>query len=158
MTSPRLVCIATASLLASAGVAAAEEQTLQFRLVTQQVGQPTDLPAIGGHELMAGRYMGVAVFADGRIAHKRFVGIEDVAGDAGTFKGYSTYTFQNGDSLTLAYTGKWDGEGLLGEYRMISGTGAYEGATGTGSFTMQEEPWDEAYLYEGTIKLTLATQ
>jgi hypothetical protein len=83
----------------------AEEEMLRFRLVVQQVGEPTALPEIGGHKLKSGRYMGVAVFEDGRIAHKRFVEVADDTAEAGTYKGYSTYTFVNGDSLTLSYTG-----------------------------------------------------
>lgn len=158
MIDPRLACVVGTLLLAGAGSVHAEEQTLEFRLVTQPVGAPTMLPAIGGHQITAGRYMGVAVFADGRIAHKSFVDVSDDTTEAGTFKGYSTYTFQNGDSLTLAYTGGWDAKGASGEYQMISGTGAYEGATGTGWFKGAEEPWDEAYLFEGAIKLVLATQ
>jgi hypothetical protein len=33
------------------------------------------------------------MFEDGRIAHKRFVDVSDDMAQAGTFKGYSTYTF-----------------------------------------------------------------
>ena len=156
----------TTTLLAAAFVAgsgfaapvAAEEQTLRFKLVIQQVGEPSDLPEIGGHKVTVGEYMGVATFDDGRIAHKRFVDVSDDTADAGSFKGYSTYTFQNGDSLTLGYTGGWDANGLKGDYQLISGTGSFEGATGTGSFKGVDEPWDEANLLEGEFRLTLATQ
>jgi hypothetical protein len=105
-----------------------------------------------------GEYTGVATIEDGRIAYKQFVDVSDDTAESGEFKGYSTYTFQNGDSLTLGYNGGWDAKGASGEYQMISGTGAYAGATGTGWFKGAEEPWDEAYLFEGTIKLVLATQ
>ena len=64
--------------------------------------------------------MGVAVFEDGRIAHKRFVEVSDDTTEAGTYKGYSTYTFVNGDSLTLSYTGSWDANGGRGEYKVLS--------------------------------------
>lgn len=156
----------TATLLAAAWVAAsgfatpvaAEEQTLRFKLVTQQVGEPRELPEIGGHKVTVGEYMGVATFEDGRVAHKRFVDVSDDTTDAGTFKGYSTYKFQNGDSLTLSYTGGWDANGLRGDYQLISGSGAFEGATGTGSFKGVDEPWEQAYLLEGEFRLTLATQ
>jgi hypothetical protein len=145
-------------LLAHAAPVAAEEQTLRFKLVTQQLGEPRELPEIGGHKVSVGEYMGVAVFEDGRIAHKRFVDVSDDTAQAGSFKGYSTYTFQNGDALTLSYTGGWDTNGLKGDYQLISGTGAFEGATGTGSIKGVDEPWDEAYLLEGEFRLTLATQ
>ena len=103
--------------------------------------------------------MGVATFEDGRIAHKRFVDVSDDTAQAGTFKGYSTYTFQAGNSLTLSYTGGWDDKGAKGLYQVISGTGAYEGATGTGEFERAvEEPWDEAMLWDVSFQLTLPTQ
>ena len=41
---------------------------------------------------------------------------------------------------------------------MISGTGKYVGATGTGSFKAIKEPWDSASLFEGSLNLTPATQ
>lgn len=157
MINPRLGYAALATLVLGAGTAMAKEEVLEFRLVTQQVGAPMDVLEIGGHKLTAGRYMGVAVFTDGRIAHKTFVHENDETADAGTYKGYSTYTFQNGDSLTLSYTGAWDSNGERGDYRLISGTGTYEGATGTGSFRSIEEPWEDAYLLEGSFKLDVAT-
>ena len=145
-------------LLPHTAPAAAEEQVLRFRLEVQQVGEPTALPEIGGHKLSSGRYMGVAVFEDGRIAHKRFVEVADDTAEAGTYKGYSTYTFVDGDSLTLSYTGGWDAKGGTGEYQVLSGTGRFAGAKGTGSFRTVEEPWEEALLLEGSFNLTLATQ
>jgi hypothetical protein len=149
---------ATLGLSLAAHTAAAEEQTLRFKLVTQQVGTPSQMPEIGGHKVVVGEYMGVATFEDGRIAHKRFVDMSDDTAEAGSFKGYSTYTFANGDSLTLSYTGGWDSKGATGAYQVISGSGAYEGATGTGSFKSVSEPWEEASMFEGSISVTLATQ
>ena len=155
-----LLLAATSGLMVLAHTApvAAEEQQLRFRLVVQQVGEPTALPEIGGHKLSSGRYMGVAVFEDGRIAHKRFVEVADDTAEAGTYKGYSTYTFVDGDALTLSYTGGWDAKGGTGEYQVISGTGRFAGAKGTGSFRTVEESWEEALLLEGSFNLTLATQ
>jgi hypothetical protein len=153
-----LLIAGTAGLVFVAAPVAAEEQTLQFKLVTQRLGAPNELPEIGGHKVTVGEYMGVATFADGRIAHKRFVDVSDDTASSGSFKGYSTYTFENSDSLTLAYTGGWDGKGARGEYEVISGTGKFAGATGTGSFTGLEEPWNDANLWDVSLALTLATQ
>jgi hypothetical protein len=153
-----LVALSGLTLLGHAAPAAAEQQTLRFRLVVQQVGQPSTLPEIGGHKLGAGQYMGVAVFEDGRIAHKRFVETGDDTDQAGTFKGYSTYTFVKDGSLTLSYTGEWDSSGLRGDYQVLSGTGKFAGAAGTGSFKGLDEPWEEAFLLEGSFNLTLGTQ
>ncbi len=41
---------------------------------------------------------------------------------------------------------------------MISRTGRYAGATGTGSFKGLKEPWEEANLLAGAFHLTLATR
>ncbi len=153
-----LLVAATLALPLLGHAVGAAEQTLRFRLVTQQVGPPSALPEIGGHKVNVGQYMGVATFEDGRIAHKRFVDVSDDTPENGTFKGYSTYTFQNGDSLTLGYTGGWDSNGATGRYTLISGTGAYAGASGTGEFKAIDEPWDEASMFEGSFTLTLATQ
>jgi hypothetical protein len=154
----RLVAAFGLVVLAHPGPAAAEEQTLRFRLVVQPVEVPDPLPEIGGHKVSAGKYMGVAVFEDGRIAHKRFVHVSDDTADGGSFKGYSTYTFENGDSLILGYTGQWDANGLSGFYQVISGTGEFAGATGTGSFKNVDDPWDVANLLDGSFTITLATR
>jgi hypothetical protein len=65
-------------LLAHTAPAAAEEQTLRFKLVARSLGKPAELPEIGGHKVSANEYTGVAVFEDGRIAYKRFVEMDDV--------------------------------------------------------------------------------
>lgn len=138
----------------SAGSATAAEETLKFRLVV--TGDPAatlQVPNIEGRSLYAGHYTGVAILEDGRIAFKDFVGVTDNGGADGNFFGYSTYTFLNGDSLTLKYTGGWSADGFVGNYDVLSGTGAYEGATGTGQFDAAKDPWDDAYLYDVTIKV-----
>ena len=154
------VLAATSSLmfLAPTAPAAAEEQTLHCKLVTHRLDAPAALPEIAGHSVDAGQYMGVATCDDGRIAYKRFVVTSDGAGQSGSFKGYSTYTFENNDALTLSFTGTWDASGERGDYTLVSGTGKFAGATGTGSFKALDEPWEEANLYDISFKLTLATQ
>jgi hypothetical protein len=139
--------------------ATAEEQTLKGRLIVNQpTGTSTALPSIGGHTFNANKYSGVAVFEDGRVAYKQYVESSDDTEAGGDFKGYSTYTFQNGDSLTMSYTGGWKGDGFTGEYKVLSGTGAYAGASGTGTFKSVSEPWQEAAMADITLKLALATQ
>jgi len=46
-----LAAIAGLIFFSHTGPAAAEEQTLRFKLVTQQVGVPSALPEIGGHKV-----------------------------------------------------------------------------------------------------------
>ncbi|MCB1715743.1 MAG: hypothetical protein KDK04_15620 [Candidatus Competibacteraceae bacterium] len=134
------------------GSAIAAEETLEFRLITMTVSETSlDAPNIEGHSVGSAKYTGVAVFNDGRIAHKQFVGIGDHRGAEGNFWGYSTYTFLNGDSLSLKYTGGWGSDGFVGNYEVLSGTGAYEGATGTGHFNTAKNPWEKANLYDVTI-------
>ena len=117
------------------GPAAAEEQTLRFRLVVSLTNVAfAENPNAPGHSVGAGRAVGVAVFEDGRIAFKDFVIANDGTEEAGTASGYSTYTFENGDSLTARFTFEWSPTGAAGDYQVLSGTGAFEGATGTGHF------------------------
>ena len=141
------LCLVAAAVALSAGAARAEEQTLKFRLVTMPVEQVEfTAPSDVGHDLSVSKEVGVAVFDDGRIAHKTFVMMTDSAGAAGEYSGYSTYTFENGDSVTASFTGSWGPETDGGDYKVLSGTGAYDGATGTGRFDGVENPWENTCL------------
>jgi hypothetical protein len=138
----------------AAGSAVAEEQTLRFRLVVSLTNVSfAENPNAPGHSVGAGRAVGVAVFEDGRIAFKDFVIANDGTEEAGTASGYSTYTFQNGDSLTARFTYEWSPTNAAGDYQVLSGTGAFEGATGTGHFEGAEETWKDADLLEGSFTL-----
>ena len=77
----------------------------------------------------------------GRIAKKDFVCFYDGTADAGDFTGYSTYTFENGNSITMKFVGAWSAEGIGGDYEVLSGTGAYQGVTGTGRFDAVGDSW-----------------
>ena len=146
--------IALATLLGAAPVADAAEVTLNFRLVTTDTNC-TVLPVTngGGRTVAARDAVGVAVFEDGRLALKRFVYTEDATQTEGDAHGYSTYTFENGDSFTASFDAHWGAEGLQGTYQVLSGTGAYEGATGTGSFGITTFPWEGANRYDGAFTL-----
>ena len=90
------------------GPAVAEEQILRFRLVVSYTGVAmSENPGVPGHMVGAGEAVGVAVFEDGRIAFKNFVISMDETGEARRASGYSTYTFENGDSLNLKFTYTW---------------------------------------------------
>jgi hypothetical protein len=158
MFGSRLSGITIALMATSSIPISAAEQTLQCKLVVQQVGVPSQLPEIGGHKVSVGEYMGVATFEDGRIAHKRFVDVSDDTAEGGSFKGYSTYTFESGDAITLSYTGGWDSNGMHGDYTVISGTGEFKGATGTGSFKGLDEPWDDASMLDVSLNLSIPSQ
>lgn len=154
MTFPMafLAAVSAGSLLASA--VSAEEQNLRFKLVTSFTSNAEmKLANLPDRSLMAQEAVGVAVFEDGRVAFKQFV-VSSLGGEEdGSFMGLSTYTFENGDALTLKFTGDWSAQGETGDYVVLSGKGAYEGATGTGRFESLEEAWDDASLFEGSFKL-----
>ena len=101
----------------------------------------------------SGPAAGVAVFEDGRIAYKDFVVFTDGTAEEGEWRGYSTYTFENGDLLTLKFTGGWSASGSGGDYEVLSGTGAFEGATGTGRFDGVQTAWEGASLFNGSFDL-----
>ncbi len=154
MTARSLSGLAGLILLLGTGTVAAEEETLKFRLVTRMLsGTSYDAPNIEGRSVHAGKYAGVAVFDDGRIANKEFVFSMDNRGAEGSYTGYSTYTFVNGDSFTLSFTGGWGADRNGGDYVIVSGTGAYEGATGSGTFDAAEAPWEGANLWDASITI-----
>jgi hypothetical protein len=138
------------------GSATAEEQKLKFRVVMREVGgSMMDVAGLKGHAMGAAKYAGFAVFEDGRLAYKKVVSITDGVGETGSYNGYSTYMFQNGDVLVVRFKGGWSPDSNGGDYEVVSGTGAYEGATGTGRFDAVKNPWKDADLYEGTISVKL---
>ena len=67
--------------------------------------------------------------------------------------GLSTYTFENGDALNVRFDGGWSPAGEQLEYKVLSGVGAFEGATGTGELTGVETAWKDASLLEGSFTI-----
>ena len=98
---------------------------------------------------------GVVVFEDGRLAFKRFVYTEDATDSAGDFGGYSTYTFENGETLVAKFAGDWSPAGVKGTYEVVSGSGSFAGATETGIYGTSSFPWEGANLFEGSFTLQL---
>jgi hypothetical protein len=150
----RIAGAATMSALVCAGSAWGGAQNLKYRLVVVDLSI-TDLEAanVPGRSIGVAKSTGIAVFEDGRIAKKDFVRWYDGTEASGDVTGYSTYTFENGDSLNLKFTGGWTPEGEGGDYVVLSGTGAFEGATGTGRFDGVQEAWEDADLLEGSFTL-----
>src|SRR6202042_2290496 len=78
--------------------------------------------------------VGATVSPDGRIGTKDFSVKEDQNGK-GT--GRSTYHFPDGSIVTtdsFVDTATQTGGHVVGKIQIVSGTGAYQGATGSGSF------------------------
>ena len=149
--------IAAAAMAASAIAASvsAEEQTLRFRVVLTKVSTDSlEVANQPGRTMSLERVVGVAVFEDGRIAFKVVTGTVDGTAEQGSYAGYATYTFESGDSITVKYGGEWPSE-AGGTAEVLSGTGAYEGATGTVQFTTVEDPWEDANIDEGIFTINV---
>lgn len=137
------------------GPAVAGEETLPYTLVTKVVGELVhDDPAIEGLALGAGQAVGVAYFEDGRIAAKEYVFLR-FAGEKTPWPlpGFSNYVFQNGDSLQLSFTYGPTDEGVSVDYTILSGTGAYSGATGDGRLLRVKAAWKDAILWKGSLRV-----
>jgi len=154
MLRPMISSIAFAAAgLMVAGPAVAEE--LKFKVVMTEVGGSTlDVEAFKGHSVGATKYAGAAVCAS---PNKTVVSTSESAGETGTYTGYSTYMFQNGDVLVVKFKGGWSPDSNGGDYKVVSGEGAYKGATGTGRFDAVENPWKDADMFEGTISVKRAS-
>ena len=118
------------------------------------------LPEIGGHKVVVGRvHWALPMFEDGRIAHKHFVDVSDDTAKSGEFKGYSTYTFAERRLAHAELHRRLERQAALpDDYKVIAGTGAFAGATGTGHFEAADEKWEKAMLWDGSFSLTLPTQ
>ena len=144
------------ALIAATGGHAAEEN-LEFKLVVKPIEvKKVEAPNIPGQHVMTMKAFGVAYFKDGRVAAKDFIHSEDYKEGIGPFFGYSTYTFEDGSSIIARYEGESKGPNapFHGEYTVISGTGKYAGAKGTGSFDGVPTKWKDANLLDGKFKIT----
>ncbi len=136
------------SLSLSTGATYAGEKTLEFQLVANYL-EPRTLAAknIEDQTITQAKGFGVAVFKDGRIGTNDFILTADKQKGAGTAFGYGTYTFDDG-SITERFTITFDPQGRHGDYKILSGTGAYAGATGSGTFDGIPNPFTADYLYK----------
>ena len=146
--------IGAAAVLATSSIAFAGEQTLEFKLVTKAL-DPMVLQAanVDGQTIMASKAFGVAFFKDGRVAAKDFITSSETHNGSGPVRGFSTYTFEDGSSITASFVGEFkDGKGH-GDYTILSGTGSYANATGTGSFDSVPTKFKGATLWNGVFNV-----
>jgi hypothetical protein len=146
-----------AGLLSGASQASAAERTLEFQLVYRIMeSKKIEVPNVEGQSISQSTVFGVAVFKDGRTAVKDFVAVTDRSKDSMSQFGYSTYTFDDGSTLTLSWkAGSRPGQPYQGEYKVLSGTGAYAGATGSGTFGSAPSKFKDAPVLN--VKLLVKT-
>lgn len=96
--------------------ATAADHALDFKLVVKPLEvKGLEAPNVEGQVVFLNKMYGVAAFKDGRTASKEFICSGDYNKGSGPFVDYRTYP-------------------IHGEYTVVSGTGVYAGAKGSGSF------------------------
>ena len=136
--------------------ATAGEQVLEFKLVTLPVEvKSMDVKQVEGQTIGVMKASGVAYFKDGRVASKEFTYGWDQNKGTGPFFGYSTYTFEDGSAIMARFTGMGQaGKPMHGDYTVLSGTGAFAGAKGTGTFDAVPSKLSGASLFNGRFAIT----
>jgi hypothetical protein len=155
MSKSRLTLF-VAALASTYQPAYAADQVLEFKLVTRNIEvKMHEAKNVEGQNIGVAKAYGVAYFKDGRVASKDFVTSWDYNKGVGPFSGYSTYTFEDGSTITARFTGNARGPGQFrGDYAVLSGTGSFAGVKGTGSFETTPAKFPDASLMNGKFSLS----
>ena len=136
------------SIAASIAAASAGEKTLEFKLFTA-LGEPETPKAanLDGQSAAQPR-AGIVVLKDGRIGTEDFIVVLDNNKGSATVSGRGAYTFDDG-SITAQFSGTL----THGAYKILSGTGAYAGATGSGTYDSLPNPQANTRTYRVTLEI-----
>lgn len=146
----------------AAGAASAQMVERNYQAM-MQVRQSHAFPVLDDADHLVGvaEFRGLAIFDNGEVAVHRYVGWFDMTKGSGEFSGYALWTFDDGSSLRAPYSGSANdigptNFGISANVRDITGTGRYEGASGSGTFAGRRlEPIDvggSTYLL-GTLSI-----
>ena len=139
------------SFLLSIAAAHAGESTLEFEMLAKYFDTSTlNSTNIEGRTITQSKGFGVAVLKGGRLGTVDFIMAVDKQKGAGTASGYGTYTFDDG-TITERFTLAISEQDAHGEYKILSGTGAYAGATGSGTLESLPNPFTSDRFYKGTL-------
>jgi hypothetical protein len=148
--------LACSAILVLSHQAYSADHNLEFRLVVMPVEvRNYEVANVEGQNVSLMKMNGVAFFKDGRVASKHFVFSFDYNKGSGPFYGYSTYTFEDGSTITARFAGTQKaGQLVHGEYTVLSGSGVYAGAKGTGTFDGVSHKLAGANLLNGKFAIS----
>ncbi|MEE9320301.1 MAG: hypothetical protein V3U76_07650 [Granulosicoccus sp.] len=146
------------TMVGTGGNFLAAEQTLECQLYINSSTEDASSVSVpkAGVTLDSTRIGSFCLFADGSVADKQFVVISraEDEGASGSGMGFSIYSFQNGDTLSLKFETTWGSNGLKGIYQVLDGTGSYAGASGDGTITGVESPWETSAIVDIVINVS----
>jgi hypothetical protein len=121
------------------GAALAGSSQLAYQAVVHLTQEHhIDVTSRERHRVGIAAFRGIAIFADGELADYRYDGTYDFQAGSGSFHGYAIWRFEDGSEIRSTYSGKAEtsGEGITfsGAHQVLSGSGRFEEATGTGAF------------------------
>ncbi len=129
-----------AILCVAAGVTGAQAIERGYQAVMHE-RQSQAYPVLedADHVVGVAEFRGLAIFDDGEVAVHRYVGSFDMTKGSGTFRGYALWSFEDGSTLRAPYEGTAEDLGptdfgIKADIGGLTGTGRYEGASGSGTF------------------------